>query len=418
MEIQRDYYLQKLIHACGNHLIKVVTGMRRCGKSYLLFTLFHNHLLQQGVDEAHIIEVDLENRLNKALRDPDALLAHIYSRITDKAHYYVLLDEVQLVSEFEDVLNSFLKTENVDVFVTGSNARFLSRDVITEFRGRGDEIRIRPLSFAEFAAYRQGDLLPMLIEYMHYGGLPQVVLETDENKKKDYLLQQITHTYLRDIHDRYHIQNDDDLQELFSTIASSVGSLTNPLRLSNTFRTVKKSRITAETVAQYLQYMEDAFLIERSLRYDIKGKKYIDSPYKFYFEDLGIRNARLGFRQYDEGHLLENLIYNELRSRGCLVDVGQVFVEQKDEAGKRKRMTLEVDFVCNMGYHRAYIQSAYALDSEEKRIQETASLNRLNDGFLRVLIAGPLQPTYMNEDGIYIVNIFDFLRNPMQYIGT
>lgn len=241
MEISRDYYLQKLIHACGNHMIKVITGMRRCGKSYLLFTLFHNHLLQQGVDEAHIIGVDLENRLNKSLRAPDALLEHIYSRITDKAHYYVLLDEVQMVSEFEDVLNSFLKTDNVDVFVTGSNARFLSRDVITEFRGRGDEIRIRPLSFAEFAAYRQGDLLPILVEYMHYGGLPQVVLETDENKKKNYLLQQITHTYLRDIHDRYHVQNDDDLQELFSTIASSVGSLTNPLRLSNMFRTVKKA---------------------------------------------------------------------------------------------------------------------------------------------------------------------------------
>ena len=417
MEIQRDYYLQKLIHACGNHMIKVVTGMRRCGKSYLLFTLFRNHLLQHGVDEAHIIEVDLENRLNKSLRYPDALLAYICSHITDKANYYVLLDEVQLVNEFEDVLNSFLKTDNVDVFVTGSNARFLSRDVITEFRGRGDEIRIHTLSFAEFAGYRQGDTLQMLVEYMHYGGLPQVVLETDENKKKEYLLQQITHTYLRDIRDRYNIQNDDDLKELFSTIASSVGALTNPLRLSNTFRTVKKSNITSETIALYLQYMEDAFLIERSLRYDVKGKRYIDSPYKFYFEDLGIRNARLGFRQYDNGHLLENLIYNELRSRGCLVDVGQVFVEQKDETGKRKHVALEVDFVCNMGYHRTYIQSAYSIDNEEKRIQETASLNRLTDGFPRVLIAGPMQPTYMNENGIYIVNIFDFLRNPMPYIG-
>ncbi|MGM9811151.1 MAG: ATP-binding protein [Paludibacteraceae bacterium] len=418
MQINRDSYLQQLIHACSNGMIKVITGMRRCGKSYLLFTIFRDYLLQQDIDESHIIAIDLENRLNKDLRNPDILLEYIHSRIVDKQHYYVLLDEVQWVNEFEDVLNSFLKTENVDVFVTGSNARFLSRDVITEFRGRGDEIRVHPLSFSEFVAYKQGELLPMLIEYMHYGGLPQVVLETDEQKKKTYLTRQITHTYLRDICERHNIEHNDDLQELVSTIASSVGSLTNPLRLANTFRSVKKSNITSDTIANYLQYMEDAFMIERAVRYDIKGKKYIDSPYKYYFEDLGIRNARLGFRQYDDGHLLENLIYNELRVQGCIVDVGQVFVEQRDTDGKRKRVALEVDFVCNQGYHRTYIQSAYAMTTEAKQAQELASLNRLSDGFRRVLIAGPLQPTYMNDNGIYIVNIFDFLRNPMQFVHS
>lgn len=390
--------------------------MRRSGKSYLLFTLFRDYLINHGTPASHIIEVDLENRKNKALRDPDALLDHIFAQISDKEHYYVLLDEVQLVPEFEDVLNSFLKEDNVDVFVTGSNAKFLSKDVITEFRGRGDEIRIHPLSFSEFAAFRQGDSLTMLREYMLYGGLPQVVLESDVKKKESYLKQQFTHTYLRDIRERYNIQNDDDLGKLISTIASTVGSLTNPTKLANTFRSAKKSSITRDTIAKYLEYMEDAFMIERSVRYDIKGRRYIDTPYKYYFEDIGLRNARISFRQYDDGHLMENLLYNELRILGYSVDVGQVLIEQRDEQGRRHRATLEVDFVCNRGYNRVYIQSAYEMNDANKVRQEINSLTRLTDGFRRIVITGPLAPTQMNDSGIMFVNIFDFLDNPSRYI--
>ncbi len=416
MQINRDIYLNKLVHAIGNQMIKVVTGMRRCGKSYLLFNIFRNYLLQHDIDENHIIEVDLENRLNKNLRDPDALLEHIYSKITDKQHYYVLLDEVQLVSEFEDVLNSFLKVQNVDVYVTGSNAKFLSKDVITEFRGRGDEIRIHPLTYKEFAEYKKGESLTMLREFLMYGGLPQVVTEPDIIKKAAYLKQQFTHTYLRDIRDRYGILHDDDLNELVSIVASTVGSLTNPTNLANTFKSEKKSSITRDTLAKYLEYMEDAFLIERSVRYDIKGKHYIDTPYKYYFSDLGLRNARINFRQKDDGHLMENMLYNELRALGFSIDVGQVIIEQKDSEGKRKRITLEVDFVCNRGYNRVYIQSAYEMGSDEKIRQETNSLNRLSDGFRRVVVTGPLQPTTMNDNGIMFVNIFDFLNEPIKYM--
>ncbi|MCQ2314922.1 MAG: ATP-binding protein [Bacteroidales bacterium] len=417
MQINRDFYLQKLIHACGNRMIKVVTGMRRCGKSYLLLTLFRQYLLENGTQEDHIITVDLEDRENKALRDPDALLHYILDRIPNKdEHYYVLLDEVQLVNEFEDVLNSFLKKDWVDVFVTGSNAKFLSKDVITEFRGRGDEIRIHPLSFREFAAYKQEQPEKMWMEYMLYGGLPQVVLESDTNKKKELLRNLFTHTYLKDIKERNAIQNTDDLDEIVNTIASSIGSLTNPNKIANTFHSAKQSDIDAKTIAKYLEYMEDAFMIERSVRYDIKGRKYIDTPYKYYFDDLGLRNARLGFRQTEETHIMENMIYNELRAVGCQVDVGQVVVEQKDEEGKRKRVNLEVDFVCNQGYNRVYIQSAYALSDNTKRRQELASLNKISDGFRRVVIAGSMQPTCMNDNGILFVNVLDFLSEPFKYV--
>lgn len=417
MQINRDIYLSRLVHAIGNKMIKVITGMRRCGKSYLLFTIFHNYLLEHGVDEDHIIEVDLENRLNKSLRDPDTLLEHLFSRIKDKEHYYILLDEVQLVSEFEDVLNSFLKVQNVDVYVTGSNARFLSKDVITEFRGRGDEIRIRPLSYKEFTDFRKGDSIRMLGEYLLYGGLPQVVMENDEKKKMEYLKQQFIHTYLKDIRERYGILHDDDLNELVSTIASTAGSLTNPTNLANTFKSQKKSTLTRDTIAKYLEYMEDAFMIERSMRYDIRGKRYIDTPYKYYFGDLGLRNARINFRQKDDGHLMENMIYNELRTLGIAVDVGQVIVEQKDSTGKRRRVMLEVDFVCNHGYNRVYIQSAYEMTNEEKLRQELNSLCRIRDGFRRIVVTGPLQPTLMNDNGILFVNIFDFLDNPEKFVG-
>ena len=416
MQINRDIYLDKLVRAIDNQMIKVVTGMRRCGKSYLLFTIFHNYLLESGVDDNHIIKVDLENRLNMSLRNPDALLEYLFSRITDEGHYYILLDEVQLVAEFEDVLNSFLKVHNVDVYVTGSNAKFLSKDVITEFRGRGDEIRVRPLNYKEFADFRQEESLKMLREYLLYGGLPQVVKESDEKKKVEYLKQQFTHTYLTDIRERYGIQHDDDLDELISTIASTVGSMTNPTNLANTFRSEKKSSISRDTIAKYLEYMEDAFLIERSMRYDIRGRRYIDTPYKYYFNDVGLRNARINFRQNDAGHLMENMIYNELRAIGFSVDVGQVIVEQKDAEGKRRRVTLEVDFVCNRGYNRVYIQSAYEMVNEEKVRQEVNSLKRLSDGFRRIVIAGPLQPTMADEYGILFVNIFDFLDNPAKYV--
>ena len=416
MEILRDKYLDLLIHSCGNGLIKVITGMRRCGKSYLLFTLFKNYLIKQGVKEDHIIGVNLENRLNKSLRDPDALLQYIDSRLSSDGQYYVMLDEVQMVSEFEDVLNSFLSISNVDVFVTGSNAKFLSKDVITEFRGRGDEIHVRPLTFREVADFRDDYSQDMIREYMLYGGLPQVVLENDVNKKVSYLEQQMEHTYLRDIKERYEVRQDSDLSELVDIMASCVGGLTNPPKIADTFKSVKHSSISVDTIRLYLEYMEDAFVLERVTRYDIKGRKYIDSPFKYYFEDLGLRNARLGFRQVEPTHMMENMLYNELRAIGMKVDVGQVFTEVKIEDGSRQRKTLEIDFVCNRGYERVYIQSAYAMETEEKRDQELTSLRKLRDGFRRIVIVNGLQPTYMNEEGVYIINLMDFLRDPEKYM--
>ena len=416
MEIRRDKYLDLLIPSCGNGLIKVITGMRRCGKSYLLFTIFKNYLIKQGVKEDHIIGVNLENRLNKSLRDPDALLQYIDSRLSSDDQYYVMLDEVQMVSEFEDVLNSFLSISNVDVFVTGSNAKFLSKDVITEFRGRGDEIHVRPLTFREVADFRDDYSQDMIREYMLYGGLPQVVLENDVNKKVSYLEQQMEHTYLRDIKERYEVRQDSDLSELVDIMASCVGGLTNPPKIADTFKSVKHSSISVDTIRLYLEYMEDAFVLERVTRYDIKGRKYIDSPFKYYFEDLGLRNARLGFRQVEPTHMMENMLYNELRAIGMKVDVGQVFTEVKIEDGSRQRKTLEIDFVCNRGYERVYIQSAYAMETEEKRDQELTSLRKLRDGFRRIVIVNGLQPTYMNEEGVYIINLMDFLRDPEKYM--
>lgn len=390
--------------------------MRRCGKSYLLFTLFKNYLIKQGVKEDHIIGVNLENRLNKSLRDPDALLQYIDSRLSSDGQYYVMLDEVQMVSEFEDVLNSFLSISNVDVFVTGSNAKFLSKDVITEFRGRGDEIHVRPLTFREVADFRDDYSQDMIREYMLYGGLPQVVLENDVNKKVSYLEQQMEHTYLRDIKERYEVRQDSDLSELVDIMASCVGGLTNPPKIADTFKSVKHSSISVDTIRLYLEYMEDAFVLERVTRYDIKGRKYIDSPFKYYFEDLGLRNARLGFRQVEPTHMMENMLFNELRAIGMKVDVGQVFTEVKIEDGSRQRKTLEIDFVCNRGYERVYIQSAYAMETEEKRDQELTSLRKLRDGFRRIVIVNGLQPTYMNEEGVYIINLMDFLRDPEKYM--
>ena len=410
MEIKRDYYLQKLMGKRHNGMIKVITGMRRCGKSYLLFNLFADALQREGVDSNHIVRINLEDRRLAKFRNPDALLKHIDSMLVDDKMYYILLDEVQMVDEFEDVLKSYLHVAYADVYVTGSNAKFLSKDVITEFRGRGDELHIHPLSFREFVEGRNYAFMEQsLNEFMEYGGLPKVAELASAEEKKDYLRSLFTHTYLRDIKDRYNIQLDSDLEELVNVIASGVGGLTNPLKLQNTFKTVKQSSISQDTIKNYLEYMQDAFLIEKAVRYDIKGRKYIDTPAKYYFEDLGLRNARLNFRQTEQTHLMENMIFNELRMRGFSVDVGQVTLNTRNSDGKSERQQLEVDFVCNKGYDRIYIQSAYALSNDEKRDQQFKSLKHINDNFQKVVIVGGLQPTYRNDDGILILNLFDFL---------
>ncbi len=409
-KINREFYLNKLMSSRHNGMIKVITGLRRSGKSYLVFNLFVDALKKDGIDEKHIIQINLEDRRNKFLRNPDELLSYIDSKITDEKMHYILLDEVQLVNEFEDVLNSYLRVSNADVFVTGSNARFLSKDVITEFRGRGYEIHIHPLSFKEFySANLHKSQTEALRDYMTYGGLPKIAVENDDEIRREYLKNLFTNTYLIDIKERYSIHKDDDLDELISVLASSVGSLTNPRKLADTFRSVKKSGISQDTIKNYLDYMQDAFLIEKSVRYDIKGKKYIDTPAKYYFEDLGLRNARLNFRQTEETHLMENLIYNELRIRGFSVDVGQVTLNTKNDEGRSERKNLEVDFVCNKGYERVYIQSAFSLADDSKRDQEFRSLMNIKDGFEKVVISGGIQPTYRTENGILVLNLFDFL---------
>ena len=419
MKINRDIYLQKLVDRRHNGMIKVITGMRRCGKSYLLFTLFADFLRSQNVPDDHIIKINLEDRRNKALREPDALLEYIDSNIKDENMHYILLDEVQMVEEFEDVLNSYLNVENADVYVTGSNAKFLSKDVITEFRGRGDEVRVHPLNFREFASTMPlgSDRYKLLDEFMTFGGLPQTATMNTAEQKKEYLNALFTHTYLKDIKDRYRIKNDGDLEELIDVIASSIGGLTNPLKLQNTFNTVKKSSLSNDTIKLYLEYLQDAFLIEKSIRYDIKGRKYISTPSKYYFEDLGLRNARLNFRQGEQTHLMENLIYNELRFRGLSVDVGQVILNTKNEKGFSQRRQLEVDFVCNQGFKRYYIQSALALPTQEKIDQEFKSLLQIKDSFPKIVIVGGMQPTYQDDTGLLVLNVFDFLMNENSLMG-
>mgnify|MGYP000137029642 FL=1 len=413
MNIERPIYLQRLINRRHNGMIKIITGLRRSGKSYLLFTLFCQYLKEQGIDDSQIIKLDLENIYNERYRKPLPLLDYISQRVTDTREYFILIDEIQLLDRFEEVLNTLLKNPQLDVYVTGSNARFLSKDVVTTFRGRGDELRIHPLSFSEYMSVKLDApfLETHLNEYVLLGGLPQTVTMPTEQQKKSYLQQLFSNTYLIDIKERYSIRNDDDLEELIDVMASSIGSLTNPQKIANTFRSEKRSTITRDTVKTYLDYMQDAFLIERAVRYDIKGRKYIDTPAKYYFEDLGLRNVRLNFRQTEHTHLMENLIYNELRMRGYSVDVGQVTQNTKNENGISERKQLEVDFVCNRGQDRIYIQSAYALPSEEKTEQELRSLKQIKDSFQKVVIVGGMQPTFRNDDGILILNIFDFLLN-------
>ena len=373
--------------------------------------------MQEGIPDDHIIKINLEDRRNSTLRNPDNLLKHIDSFITDDHMHYILLDEIQLVDEFEDVLNSYLSMHNADVYVTGSNAKFLSKDVITEFRGRGQEIRIHPLSFAEYMSTKSNpntyDMLH-LFEYMQYGGLPKVATMTDASERVEYLKSLFLNTYIKDIKDRYAITLDDDLEELIDVIASNIGSLTNPNKIQKTFQSVKQSRISVNTIKNYLDYMQDAFMIEKAVRYDIKGRKYISTPAKYYFEDLGLRNARLNFRQTEQTHLMENLIYNELRLRGYSVDVGQVTYYTKDDQGKSDRKVLEVDFVCNKGYERIYIQSAFALPTPEKQDQEFKSLKNIDDSFEKIVIVAGMQPTYRNNNGILILNIYDFLLDKVK----
>ncbi len=412
MEIRRDIHLRRLIASQHNGLIKVVTGIRRCGKSYLLRVLFKNYLIENGVKENHIIELDLENRRNKKYRDPDALIEYIDELMIDSDMYYILLDEIQLVDEFEDVLNSYLSIRNADIYVTGSNSRFLSKDVITEFRGRGEEIHITPLSFAEFcSAHPKMESYKALQEYLTYGGLPYVCTEPDEQKKISYLQGLFEKTYLTDIKERYHIRGEEAMDELLNVIASCIGGLTNPSKIENTFRSIKGVKLNQNTIKTYLEMLEDSFLITCCIRYDIKGRKYIDTPQKYYFEDLGLRNARIGFRQIEETHLMENLIFNELRIRGYLVDVGVVPTRTKDADGAYRRSQLEVDFVCNRGSERIYVQSAYRLPSEEKRKQEMASLLKIDDSFRKIIITESLIKHHMDEYGVEWINVYDFLKS-------
>ncbi|MCK9252948.1 MAG: ATP-binding protein [Ruminococcaceae bacterium] len=411
MEIKRDDYLKKLIAKKHNGLIKVVTGIRRCGKSYLLFTLYKNHLMNNGTDQDHIIEIAFDSFKNKKYRDPHVLYPFIEHQIKDDGMYYILLDEVQLLSDFESVLNGLIRIRNVDVYVTGSNAKFLSKDIITEFRGRGDEVHMYPLSFAEFMSVYPNSKYDGWNEYMLYGGLPSILTYTEEEQKISFLKMLFDETYIQDIIGRNNIRNQDELEDLLNIISSAIGSLTNPKRLSDTFRSVKQKVISPVTVKKYLDYLCDAFLIDNALRYDIRGRKYINTPLKYYFTDVGLRNARLNFRQLEETHTMENIIFNELKIRGYNVDVGLVICNEKNAYGNSVKKQLEVDFVCNKGSRRCYIQSAFAIPDREKLEQEEGSLIRISDSFKKIIIAKNTISPRFTESGTLIINIFDFLLN-------
>lgn len=426
MEIRRDFYLDKLVKRKNNGLIKVITGIRRCGKSYLLNHIFYNHLLESGVPADHIIRFAFDSaddlyfigesliKIEKEKRgvDPEKFMAYIRSKITADGMYYLLLDEVQLMDCFESVLNGYLRKDNMDVFVTGSNAKFLSKDIVTEFAGRGDEVHMYPLSFAEFMSVYKGDQYMGLSEYMLYGGIPLVVLREGASDKAAALQNLFSEIYIRDIFKRNRIRNIGELEDLLNILSSAIGSLTNPEKLKNTFSTVKKSKITSKTIKKYLDCFEDSFLIESAQRYDIKGKAYIETPKKYYFSDLGLRNARISFRQLEQTHSMENIIYNELRMRGYSVDVGVVTIAEKDQDGKVNRKQLEVDFVCNLGSSRYYIQSAYSLPDEAKRTQEIRPFRKIGDSFKKLVITKDIVQPYYDDYGILTVNIYDFLLDP------
>lgn len=409
MVIERNKYLQELVSCRHNGLVKIITGMRRCGKSFLLFRLFRKFLEDNGVANDHIVEMAFDDYAFKEFRNPDKFYAYVKGRIIDDQPYYILLDEVQMLDEFEDVLNGLLHIPNADVYVTGSNAKFLSKDIITEFRGRGYQIHVSPLSFAEFMSVYEGDREDGWNEYLLYGGLPPVVLLKTEEEKVKLLDSLLAETYIIDVVNRNKIKNDSELNDLFKILASGIGGLTNPQRLSNTFQSVKNVSISPATIKKYIECLSDAFLLESCNRYDVKGRKYIGTPLKYYFSDLGIRNAMLGFRQQEKTHLMENAVYNELCARGYSVDVGNVKVNTVDEKGTKVRRMLEVDFVCNRGYKRCYIQSALSLPDRENMQQESASLLRIDDSFMKYVITGDRIKKYQNDDGIVIMNVLDFL---------
>lgn len=412
MEIKRDLYLNKLIRHKHNGMIKVITGIRRCGKSYLLFELFYKHLLSVGVKNDHILKIALDDRMNKKYRDPDFLCEYVHTFIKDEDMYYILLDEVQLVPEFEDVLNSFLHIKNADTFVTGSNAKFLSKDVITEFRGRGDQIHIAPLSFSEFMTAYKGSVEHGWNQYINFGGLPKLFEFPTIEDKSNYLKNIVTETYIKDIKERNDIRGNAELEELLDILSSAIGSLTNPKKLSDTFKSVKQVSIHPDTLKTYLDYFVDSFLIEQAKRYNIKGKKYINTPSKYYFTDIGLRNARLNFRQSEETHAIENIVYNELKIRGFNVDVGIVDYYSSDNNKKSTLKQTEVDFVCNMSDKRYYIQVALSLPSQQKLEQEQNSLMHITDSFKKIIIVKDISRSHYNENGIYLMSLFDFLLNP------
>ena len=409
MNIARDKYLRDLINRMNNGMIKVVTGIRRSGKSYLLFKLFYEYLLSQGVLESHIIKIELDQRRNRIYRDPDVILDYIETLIEDDKQYYILLDEVQMLNDFEEVLNSLLHISNVDIYVTGSNSKFLSKDVITEFRGRGDEIHVFSLTFKEFMQVYDGDMYRGFADYIVYGGLPLISTMKTETQRVNYLTNLFNETYLKDIIERNHIEKTQELENLINVLASAIGFLTNPPKIQATFKSSIGSAISINTIRQYIEYLEDAFIISKAQRYNVKGRKYIGTPLKYYFEDIGLRNARLGFRQVEETHLMENIIYNELRYRGYSVDVGVVEKREMSENGKQIRKALEIDFVANLGSQRYYIQSALSMPTPEKQIQEKTSLINVADSFKKIIIVKDIVNVKRDENGIVTMSIYDFL---------
>ena len=409
MEIRRDIYLKKLINRMHNGMIKVVTGIRRSGKSYLLFTIFKDYLLSEGVDEDHIISIELDRLENKKYRNPYVVLEKIRSQLIDSKDYYIFLDEVQLLDQFEDVLNSLLHIKNVDVYVTGSNSKFLSKDIITEFRGRGDEVHVYPVSFREYMTVFNGDKYEGWSSYVRFGGLPLTVTMNSDEQRVEYLTRLFEETYIKDIIERNHIEKKQELNDLINVLASGIGSLTNPSKIVATFNSVIQSDISLNTVRSYIEYLEDAFIISEANRYDVKGRKYIGTPLKYYFEDVGLRNARLGFRQVEETHLMENIIYNELRVRGFSVDVGVVMKRKRTKAGVQEKKQLEIDFIANQGSRRYYIQSAFSIPDEEKREQEKASLINVGDSFKKIIIVKDVVKPWHDVDGILTISLYDFL---------
>ena len=392
-------------------MIKVVTGMRRCGKSYLLFNLFKEHLVEEGIGKGHIIEIAFDSFENKKYRDPEVLFPYLMERMADDDMYYILLDEVQLLEDFESVLNSLGRKKNVDVYVTGSNAKFLSKDIITEFRGRGDEVHMYPLTFSEFMSVYKGERSEGWRDYVLFGGIPLVLGFETADQKSDFLKSLFEETYISDITGRNNIRNKAELEELINILSSAIGSLTNPSKLSATFKSIKNKTISKDTIIKYIDYLKDSFLIDSAIRYDIKGKKYISTPSKYYFTDLGLRNARLNFRQVEETYVMENIIFNELKVRGFNVDVGVVVMNEVDKSGKKIRKQLEVDFVCNKGSKRYYIQAAYAIPDVEKLMQEQRSLINTGDGFKKIIITKDAVAPLYNDEGVLMMNVYDFLLN-------